>query len=90
MAEDDSNNWVPLIVLGSLFLLFFCIVCFFIAPSRDRSAFAYGWDWISGERSRRKRAEQAAAKEAATDGEKPSEAMLPSLPSLSAIRLDAL
>ena len=86
MAEDDSYNWTPLIVVGSVFVLFFCCVCLLVAPSRDRSAFAYGWDWISGERSRRKRA----VGEAAKGEERPSNAMLPSLPSLSAIRLDAL
>jgi hypothetical protein len=86
MAEDDDNSWTPLIVVGSLFLIFFCCVCCCVAPSRDRSAFAYGWDWISGERSRRKRA----VGEAAKGEEQPSAAMLPSLPSLSAVRVDAL
>ena len=88
MAEDDSYNWTPLIVVGSVFALFFLWVCCCLAPSRDRSLWWYTSDFLTGERSRRKRAEQAAAKEAAKESQ--SAAMLPSLPSLSAIRLDAL
>ena len=86
MAEDDDYNWAPLIVLASLFALFLVCVCCCVAPSKDRSLWWYTVDFLTGERSRRKRAEQAPAK----DGEQPSAAMLPSLPSLSAIRLDAL
>ena len=91
MAEDDGYDWTPLIVWGSVVLLIFCCVCLCVAPSRDRSAFAYGWDWVSGERSRRQRAAAAAATAADPKSEpSQSEAMLPSLPSLAHIRLDAL